>query len=258
MPADARGCGPRRAGLVVVGCVFEGHGTIRLSTWGREAKWVKKIWSEVFCAEKGQQEQVMALVDAFQETRQPFAETIWGYLQAWTCFNILTARRGRGGTSMRRFSSSTKHRSRAKAYMANSPKLLTQGIMHQANTGTWLVRGGRVTFGVDDRNALNSRAIQAPWCVWPWGQCQTASGAWTLRRAGQRVACGNRPAGLGAHRAGGDFQAEVHAFDIRLKGSTFTTDSATFQSDMFGTRCRGRPLQGSGRKTAQKAHLSAL
>ena len=38
----------------------------------------------------------------------------------------------------------------------------------------------------------------------------------------------------------GDFQAQVRAFDIRLKGSTFSTDSATFQSDMFGT-----PLQGT-------------
>ena len=86
------------------------------------------------------------------ETRQPFAETIWGYLQGVdVLLNVPTATWEGWHKHATFFASSTKHRSRAKVYMANAPKLLTQGLVHQANTGTWLVRGGHVTFGVDDR-----------------------------------------------------------------------------------------------------------
>ena len=211
---------------------------------GREAKWVKKTFGPRFSAlETGQQEQVMALVDAFQETRQPFAETIWGYLQG---VDVLLQRPDsetwegwhKHATF---FASSTKHRSRAKVYMANAPKLLTKGLMHQANTGTWLVRGGRVTFGVDDRERPQLTCDSSTVVCLAKGdsaRLHQVRGRYDVLDNELHVETGR----LDWERTvrEGDFQAEVHAFDIRLKGSTFTTDSATFQSDMFGT-----PLQGT-------------
>ena len=89
---------------------------------GREAKWVKKTFGPRFSdLEDRRQGQVMALVDAFQETRQPFAEAIWGYLQG---VDVLLQRPDSATwegwhTHATFFASSTKHRQRAKAYMAN-------------------------------------------------------------------------------------------------------------------------------------------
>ena len=122
---------------------------------GREAKWVKKSFGPRFAdLAAGRQGQVMNMVDALQETRQPFAESIWGYLKgvdallqrpdnvSWEGWHQHVAF----------FASSTKHRQRAKAYLANSESLLKQGKLHGAKTGTWMVRGGRVTFDLDDQD----------------------------------------------------------------------------------------------------------
>ena len=122
---------------------------------GREAKWVKKSFGPRFAAlEAGRQGQVMSLVEALQETRQPFAESIWGYLKGVDA--LLQRPAAAAWTGWHRhvafFASSTKHRQRAKAYLANSEGLLNQGKLHSANTGTWLVRGGRIAFDLDDQD----------------------------------------------------------------------------------------------------------
>ena len=211
---------------------------------GREVKWVKKTFGPRFSAlETGQQEQVMALVDAFQETRQPFAETIWGYLQG---VDLLLQRPDSATwegwhTHATFFASSTKHRQRAKAYMANAPRLLTQGLLHDANTGTWLVRGGFVTFGLDERERPQLTCDSSTVVCLAKGdsaRLHQVRGRYDVLDNELHVETGR----LDWERTvrEGDFQAEVRAFDIRLKGSTFSTDSATFQSDMFGT-----PLQGT-------------
>ena len=211
---------------------------------GREAKWVKKTFGPRFSVlETVQQEQVMALVDAFQESRQPFAETIWGYLQGVDV--LLQGPDSETWEGWHKhatfFASSTKHRTRAKVYMANSPKLLTQGLMHQANTGTWLVRGGHVTFGLDDRDRPQLRCDSSTVVCLAKGdsaRLHQVRGHYDVLDNELHVETGR----LDWERTvrEGDFQAEVRAFEIRLKGSTFSTDSATFQSEMFGT-----PLQGT-------------
>ena len=83
----------------------------------------KDIWSEVFCAGEGQQEQVMALVDAFQETRQTICRNDLGYLQGVDVLLQHPDSETWEGWHKHAtfFASSTKHRSRAKVYMANSP-----------------------------------------------------------------------------------------------------------------------------------------
>ena len=210
---------------------------------GREAKWVKKTFGPRFSdLEKGRQGQVMALVDAFQETRQPFAEAIWGYLQG---VDVLLQRPDSATwagwhTHATFFASSTKHRQRAKAYMANAPRLLTQGLLHDANTGTWLVRGGFVTFGLDERERPQLTCDSSTVVCLAKGdsaRLHQVRGRYDVLDNELHVETGR----LDWERTvrEGDFQAQVRAFDIRLKGSTFSTDSATFQSDMFGTPLHG-------------------
>ena len=210
---------------------------------GREAKWVKKSFGPRFSAlETGRQGQVMSLVDALQETRQPFAESIWGYLKG---VDVLLQRPDDDAWKgwhrhVTFFASSTKHRQRAKVYLANSESLLKQGKLHGANTGTWLVRGGRMAFDLDDENRPRiscDSSIVICLAKGDSAKLHQVRGQYDVLENEFRVETGR----LNWERTvrEGDFQAEVRAFNIRLKGSTFTTDSATFQSDMFETPLHG-------------------
>ena len=184
----------------------------------------------------------MNVVDALQETRLPFAEAIWGYLKgvdallqrpdnvSWEGWHQHVAF----------FASSAKHRQRAKIYLANSESLLTQGKLHGANTGTWLVREGLVTFGLDDQDRPRISCDSSMVVCLAKGdsaRLHQVRGHYDVLDNEFRVETGR----LDWERTvrEGDFQAEVRAFNIRLKGSTFSTDSATFQSDMFGTPLHG-------------------
>ena len=210
---------------------------------GREAKWVKKTFGPHFSAlEAEHQGMVMAVVDAFLETRQPFAETIWGYLQGVDVLLQSPDNASWEGWHKHAtfFASSAKHRQRAEAYMANAPRLLTQGLLHDANTGTWLVRGGFVTFGLDERERPQLICDSSTVVCLAKGdsaRLHQVRGLYDVLDNELHVESGL----LDWERTvrEGDFQAEVRAFDIRLKGSKFSTDSATFQSDMFGTSLQG-------------------
>ena len=132
--------------------------------------------------------------------------------------------------------------------------LLNQGKLHSANTGTWLVRGGFVTFGVDERERPRITCDSSTVVCLAKGdsaRLHQVRGRYDVLDNELHVETGR----LDWERTvrEGDFQAEVRAFDIRLKGSTFTTDSATFQSDMFGTPLHGRSTSRFRQKSRPKS-----
>lgn len=210
---------------------------------GRESKWVKRSFGPRFSAlEVKRQDQVMGLVNALQEARHPFAESIWGYLKGVDVLLNRPANLSWDGwhRHVLFFASFTKHRQRAKVYLGNSERLLNQGLLHEANTGTWLVRQGQVIFHMDEQGRPRISCDSSTVVCLAKGdsaRLHKVRGSYDVLDNKFRVETGR----LDWERTvrEGDFQAEVMACDIRLKGSTFTTDSATFQSAMFGKALHG-------------------
>ena len=184
----------------------------------------------------------MAFVRAMEANRCTFGEAVLGYMhgarvllqrQDWSTWDAWHAQ-------LQYFLDHPKERKAAQNLLSASEGLHAQGLLFASNASTWYLRDGAILLktGPDGRPEMH--------CASGVLVCLSKGDSMRIREVeGVFKPMDNRFFGTSAKvdwertNNAGDLEAELGSFEIRMKGSSFTTDQSRLRSKMFDL-----PLEG--------------
>lgn len=211
----------------------------------REAKWIRRDFRSVFEGEQvgeARTQEFMQMVRALEANRVKFSTGVLGYFhgakvllerqdwQAWADWHAQLAF----------FEKNPKERKACESFLALSQGLFQSGLIFESSAATWHVRQGDLTLGVDSEGAPvvdcrsgtlvclskgdSSRVFDVE------GQYKPLEGRFYGRQGRVEWERTTNAESL---------SATLGSFEIRMKGSSFTTEEARLRSSMFDL-----PLEG--------------
>lgn len=219
----------------------------------KEAKWVRRDFSYAMKADgvgQERQQQAIAFVRALEANRCTFGEAVLGYMhgarvllqrQDWSTWDAWHAQ-------LQYFLDHPKERKAAQNLLSASEGLHAQGLLFASNASTWYLRDGAILLrtGPEGRPEMH--------CASGVLVCLSKGDSMRIREVeGVFKPMDNRFFGTSAKvdwertNNAGDLEAELGSFEIRMKGSSFTTDQSRLRSKMFDL-----PLEGELSMKVQK------
>jgi hypothetical protein len=210
-----------------------------------DAKWVRRDFSYAFEDEavgEDRRQQLIQVVRALEENRTKFSVAVLGYMRG---ARILLHRKDWKSWAdwhkqIDYFLTHPKERKESEAFLELSEGLFSQGLLYQSTSATWYFRGGQMGLGADAQGAP----------VWDCSGgtlvCLSKGDSARVREvSGQHRPLEERFYGTSGKvewertTNDGELSAELGLFEVRVKGSSFTTEEARLRSTLFDL-----PLEG--------------
>ena len=216
-----------------------------------EAKWVRKAFASSFGQEgDDRQQELISTVRFLEEQRSRFSTAILGYLKGahW----LLTHQDGKRWSDWHRqldyFKSNPKSRKDAEAYLTHAEALFSSGMLRTSPAATWHLRTGRFDLTVDEEGKpLIACQDGMLVCLSKGDSTRVMNVSGTYNPLKDRFYGRNGTLNWERTTNAETFEVELGTFEIRMKGSSFSADSAQLSSTLFD-----RPLRGTTTVKVQK------
>ena len=210
------------------------------------AKWVRRDFSYAFedqAVGEERRQQLIAVVRFLEGNRTKFSRAVLGYLKGakvllsqkdWTTWNDWHRQ-------IDHFVSHPKERKASESFLAHAHGLFSNGLLFKSNAATWFMRTGSIQLAVDDAgeplvNCENGMLV----CLSKGDSMRMHDVTGTYRFLDNRFVGTNAKVTWERTTREGQFDAELGGFEIRMKGSSFTTENARLKSVLFDL-----PLEGA-------------
>jgi hypothetical protein len=216
-----------------------------------EAKWVRKTFAPTFGLEgEGRQQELIATVRFLEEQRSRFSTAILGYLKGahWLVAHQGGKRWNDWHRQIDHFKSNPKSRKDAEAYLKHAEALFASGMLRTSPAATWKMREGSIDLTVDAEGKPLIECNEGMLvCLSKGDSTRVMNVSGTYNPLTGRFF--GRSGSLNWERTTNaeTFDVELGAFEIRMKGSSFSADSAQLTSTLFD-----EPLQGQATVKVQK------
>ena len=202
-----------------------------------EAKWVRKTFAPSFGSEgEGRQQELIATVRFLEEQRARFSTAILGYLKGalWLVANQDGKRWNDWHRQLDHFKSNPKSRKDAEAYLTHAEALFSSGMLRTSPAATWYVRTGslELTADAEGKPLIECNAGMLV-CLSKGDSTRVMNVSGTYNPITGRFY--GRSGALNWERTTNaeTFDVELGAFEIRMKGSSFSADSAQLTSTLL-------------------------
>ena len=210
------------------------------------AKWVRRDFSYAFedqAVGEERRQQLIAVVRFLEGNRTKFSLAVLGYLKGakvllsqkdWSTWNDWHRQ-------IDHFVSHPKERKASESFLAHAHGLFSNGLLFKSNAATWFMRTGSIQLAVDDAgeplvNCENGMLV----CLSKGDSMRMHDVTGTYRFLDNRFVGTNAKVTWERTTREGQFDAELGGFEIRMKGSSFTTENARLKSVLFDL-----PLEGA-------------
>ena len=209
-----------------------------------EAKWVRKTFAPSFGEEgEGRQQELIATVRFLEEQRSRFSTAILGYLRGahWLVAHQEGKRWNDWHRQLDHFKTNPKARKDAEAYLTHAEALFSSGMLRTSPSATWHVRSGSLDLTVDSEGKplieCNDGMLV---CLSKGDSTRVMNVSGTYNPLTGRFYGRNGALNWERTTNSETFDVELGAFEIRMKGSSFSADSARLTSTLFDQPLRGR------------------
>ena len=218
-----------------------------------EAKWIRKTFGPAFGGgEVGddRQQELMATVRFLEDQKARFSTAILGYLRGahWLVSHQDLKRWDDWHRQLDHFEANPNSRKDAEAYLTHAEALFSSGMLRKSPAATWHVRTGNLDLTVDEEGKpLISCSGGMLVCLSKGDSTRVMDVFGTYNPLTERFY--GRGGSLNWERTTNaeTFGVDLGTFEIRMKGSSFTADSAQLTSTLFD-----QPLQGVATVKVQK------
>lgn len=210
-----------------------------------DAKWVRRDFSYAFEADvvgEARRQELISVVRALEENRTKFSIAVLGYLKGARV--LLNRGDWKAWADWHRqidyFLTNPKERKESESFLSISEGLFSQGLLFESTAATWYFREGQIS--------LQTSPEGQPWIDCEAGTlvCLSKGDSARVREvSGQFRPLEERFFGTSGKvewertTNEGELSAELGAFEVRVKGSSFTTEEARLRSTLFDL-----PLEG--------------
>ncbi|MDA0939538.1 MAG: hypothetical protein O2990_00915 [Bacteroidetes bacterium] len=210
-----------------------------------DAKWVRRDFSYAFEDEavgEDRRQQLIQVVRALEENRTKFSVAVLGYMRG---ARILLQRKDWKAwadwhTQIDYFLTHPKERKESESFLELAEGLFSQGLLYQSTSATWYFRGGQIGLGTD------AQGMPVWDCSMGTLVCLSKGDSARVREvSGQHRPLEERFYGASGKvewertTNEGELSAELGLFEVRVKGSSFSTEQARLRSTLFDL-----PLEG--------------
>ena len=216
-----------------------------------EAKWVRKAFASSF-GQVGddRQQELISTVRFLEEQRSRFSTAILGYLKGahWLLAHQDEKRWSDWHRQLDHFKSNPKLRKDAEAYLTHAEALFSSGMLRTSPAATWYLRTGRFDLTVDEEGKpLIACQDGMLVCLSKGDSTRVMNVSGTYNPLKDRFYGRNGTLNWERTTNAETFEVELGTFEIRMKGSSFSADSAQLSSTLFD-----RPLGGTTTVKVQK------
>lgn len=210
-----------------------------------EAKWVRRNFSKAFEDEavgEDRRQQLMATVRSLEANRAKFSVAVLGYLKG---SRVLLNRRDWSKwegwhNQLGYFLDNPKDRQECESFLSTSEGLFSQGLLFQSTAATWLMRGAQMTLLTNSQGQpvldfSNGTLV----CLSKGDSARVFDVAGQHRPLEERFFGSSGRVEWERTTNEGELVAQLGAFEVRVKGSSFSTDQARLRSTWFDL-----PLEG--------------
>ena len=218
-----------------------------------EAKWFRTSFAPAFVGgEVGQakQQELISTVRFFEENRARVSTTILGYLKGahWLLTHNAAGRWNDWHRQIAQFKEHPKLLKEAEDYLNHSETLFSSGLLRKSPASTWFMRTGDIELSVDDEGkpmVVCTRGMLV--CLSKGDSSRVMDVSGTYHPLSERFF--GTAGSLNWERTTNaeTFAVELGAFEIRMKGSSFTAEGSELTSTLFE-----RPLRGVATFKVQK------
>ena len=209
------------------------------------AKWVRRDFSYAFeddAVGEARRQQLIAVVRFLEENRTKFSVAVMGYLKG---AKVLLAQKDWNNWAdwhrqIDHFISHPKERKASESFLAQSQGLFSQGLLLQSNAATWFMRTGSMQLAVNGEGEPVVHCTDGMMvCLSKGDSMRMHDVTGTFRFLDNRFYGTKAMVDWERTTNEGQFEAELGEFEIRMRGSSFTTENARLRSSLFDL-----PLEG--------------
>ena len=210
-----------------------------------EAKWVRRDFSYALEDEatgEARRQQLISTVRFLEGNRTKFSVAVLGYLRG---AKVLLSRKDWGAwdawhAQIDHFVQNPKKRKACESFLSLSEGFFTSGLLFQSTAATWHMRGGDLIMATNaDGEPLVDCTGGTLVCLSKGDSVRVRDVSGQYRPLEERFYGTEGKVEWERTTNEGNLSADLGAFEVRMKGSSFTTDEARLRSTLFDL-----PLEG--------------